>query len=163
MRSVLILFTLALEAKSRGLTLIGKDVVLGVGFPPADFGQQAPGVKRYFTEHTKHGISFKFNGKSVNCFLRDIFVSPQNFAAVMCFKASLLKKYCTVNCIDIGDGTVDLLVIGNGKPDLSVRVSDRSGMAVLRSEISNAIQQNYGIHLDSSDVEQVLMQEEAFC
>mgnify|MGYP006982439059 CR=1 FL=1 len=46
------------------------------------------------------------------------------------------------------------------KPDLSVRVSDRSGMAVLRSEISNAIQQNYGIHLDSSDVEQVLMQEE---
>ena len=33
-------------------------------------------------------------------------------------------------------------------------------MAVLRSEISNAIQQNYGIHLDSSDVEQVLMQEE---
>ena len=78
----------------------------------------------------------------------------------MCFKASLLKKYRTVNCIDIGDGTVDLLVIRNGKPDLSVRVSDRSGMAVLRSEISNAIQQNYGIHLDSSDVEQVLMQEE---
>lgn len=90
----------------------------------------------------------------------DRFVSPQNFAAVMCFKASLLKKYRTVNCIDIGDGTVDLLVIRNGKPDLSVRVSDRSGMAVLRSEISNAIQQNYGIHLDSSDVEQVLMQEE---
>ena len=27
-------------------------------------------------------------------------------------------------------------------------------------EISNAIQQNYGMHLDSSDVEQVLMQEE---
>lgn len=52
------------------------------------------------------------------------------------------------------------MVIRNGKPDLSVRVSDRSGMAVLRSEISNAIQQNYGIHLDSSDVEQVLMQEE---
>ena len=62
--------------------------------------------------------------------------------------------------LDIGDGTVDLLVIRNGKPDLSVRVSERSGMAVLRSEISNRIQQNYGIHLDSSDVEQVLMGEE---
>ena len=55
---------------------------------------------------------------------------------------------------------VDLLVFRNGKPDLSVRVSERSGMAVLRSEISNRIQQNYGIHLDSSDVEQVLMGEE---
>ena len=62
-------------------------------------------------------------------------------------------------CIDIGDGTVDLLVIRKGQPDLSVRVSDRSGMAILRSEISNSIQQNYGIHLESSDVEQVLMQE----
>lgn len=77
----------------------------------------------------------------------------------MCYKASLFKQYRTVNCIDIGDGTVDLLVIRKGQPDLSVRVSDRSGMAILRSEIANVIQQNFGIHLESSDVEQVLMQE----
>lgn len=51
------------------------------------------------------------------------------------------------------DKTVDLLVIRKGQPDLSVRVSDRSGMAILRSEISNVIQQNFGIHLESSDVE----------
>ena len=75
------------------------------------------------------------------------------------WKPSLFKQYRTVNCIDIGDGTVDLLVIRKGQPDLSVRVSDRSGMAILRSEISNIIQQNFGIHLESSDVEQVLMQE----
>lgn len=113
----------------------------------------------YFTEHAKHGISFKFNGKAVNCYLKDTFVSPQNFAVVMCYKARLFKQYRTVNCIDIGGGTVDLLVIRKGQLDLSVRVSDRSGMAILRSEISNIIQQNFGIHLESSDVEQVLMQE----
>lgn len=156
---ILTLFALALEAKSRSITLSGKDIVLGVGLPPADFVQQAQGFKRYFMEHAKHGISFKFNGKAVNCYLKDTFVSPQNFAAVMCYKASLFKQYRTVNCIDIGDGTVDLLVIRKGQPDLSVRVSDRSGMAILRSEISNVIQQNFGIHLESSDVEQVLMQE----
>lgn len=156
---ILTLFSLALEAKERGITLSGKDIVLGVGLPPADFGQQAPGFKKYFMEHSKHGISFRFNGKPVNCYLKDVLVSPQNFAAVMCYKASLFRQYRTVNCIDIGDGTVDLLVIRKGQPDLSVRVSDRSGMAILRSEISNSIQQNYGIHLESSDVEQVLMQE----
>ena len=59
---ILTLFALALEAKSRGITLSGKDIVLGVGLPPADFGQQAQGFKRYFMEQTKHGISFKFNG-----------------------------------------------------------------------------------------------------
>lgn len=101
----------------------------------------------------------RLDGKPVNCYLKDVLVSPQNFAAVMCYKASLFRQYRTVNCIDIGDGTVDLLVIRKGQPDLSVRVSDRSGMAILRSEISNSIQQNYGIHLESSDVEQVLMQE----
>lgn len=156
---ILTLFSLALEAKERGITLSGKDIVLGVGLPPADFGQQAPGFKKYFMEHSKHGISFRFNRKPVNCYLKDVLVSPQNFAAVMCYKASLFRQYRTVNCIDIGDGTVDLLVIRKGQPDLSVRVSDRSGMAILRSEISNSIQQNYGIHLESSDVEQVLMQE----
>ena len=149
------LFSLALEAKEREITLSGKDIVLGVGLPPADFGQQAPGFKKYFMEHSKHGISFRFNGKPVNCYLKDVLVSPQNLEAVMCYKASLFRQYRTVNCIDIGDGTVDLLVIRKGQPDLSVRVSDRSGMAILRSEISNSIQQNYG----TSDVEQVLMQE----
>lgn len=157
---ILTLFTLVQEARKKNINLTGKDVVLGVGLPPADFGQQAVGFKQYFIDHSRHGINFRMNDKPVSFYLKDVFVSPQNFAAVMCFKASLLKKYRTVNCIDIGDGTVDLLVIRNGKPDLSVRVSERSGMAVLRSEISNRIQQNYGIHLDSSDVEQVLMGEE---
>lgn len=156
---ILTLFSIALEAKERGIALSGKDIILGVGLPPADFGQQAPRFKKYFMEHFKHGISFRFNGKPINCYLKDVLVSPQNFAAVMCYKASLFRQYRTVNCIDIGDGTVDLLVIRKGQPDLSVRVSDRSGMAILRSEISNAIQQNFGIHLESSDVEQVLMQE----
>lgn len=102
---ILTLYALAMEARNKGITLTGKDVVLGVGLPPADYGQQAASFKKYFLDHAKHGISFKMNGKSVNFYLKDVFVSPQNFAAVMCFKASLLKKYRTVNCIDIGDVT----------------------------------------------------------
>ena len=91
---ILTLFALALEAKSRSITLSGKDIVLGVGLPPADFGQQAQGFKRYFMEHAKHGISFKFNGKAVNCYLKDTFVSPQNFAAVIedCFEMHDRRK-----------------------------------------------------------------------
>ena len=90
---ILTLYALAMEARNKGITLTGKDVVLGVGLPPADYGQQATSFKKYFLDYAKHGISFKMNGKSVNFYLKDVFVSPQNFAAVMCFKASLLKKY----------------------------------------------------------------------
>lgn len=157
---ILTLFVLMKEAEAKGVSLNGKDVILGVGLPPADFGQQAARFRSYFLERSQHGVSFRMNEKQVCFYIKDVFVSPQNFAAVMCFKASLFKKYRTVNCIDIGDGTVDLLVIRNGQPDLSVRVSDRTGMAVLRAEISNSIQQNFGFHLESSDVEQVLMREE---
>ena len=156
---ILTLFMLAMESKAKGIQLNGKDVVLGVGLPPADFGQQAVKFKNYFLSHSQHGITYRMNGKQTNFYIRDVFVSPQNFAAVMCFKASLFRKYRTVNCIDIGDGTVDLLVIRNGQPDLSIRVSDRTGMAVMRSEIANMIQQNFGLHLESCDVEQVLMNE----
>lgn len=156
---ILTLFALAMEARAEGTSLNGKEVVLGVGLPPADFGQQSVKFRNYFMEHSRHGVKFRLNRKPVSFNIKNVYVSPQNFAAVMCFKASLFKKYRTVNCIDIGDGTVDLLVIRNGQPDLSVRVSDRTGMAVLRSEISNSIQQNFGLHLDSYDVEQVLMHE----
>lgn len=43
---------------TRGITLSGKDIVLGIGLPPADFGQQAPGFKRYFMEHSKHFLLY---------------------------------------------------------------------------------------------------------
>ena len=40
---ILTLFTLVQEARKKNINLTGKDVVLGVGLPPADFGQQAVG------------------------------------------------------------------------------------------------------------------------
>jgi plasmid segregation protein ParM len=156
---ILTLFILAMEAKNRNVSLDGREVLLGIGVPPADFSQQAGKFKQYFLDEAKGGVTFKWNGSGINFYIKDVQVSPQNFAAVFCYKASLFKQYRTVNCIDIGDGTVDLLVIRKGQPDLSVRVSERLGIAVLRSEIANAIQQNYGLQLESSDVEQVLMKE----
>ena len=69
---ILTLYALAMEARNKGITLTGKDVVLGVGLPPADYGQQATSFKKYFLDHAKHGISFKMNGKSVNFYLKDV-------------------------------------------------------------------------------------------
>jgi plasmid segregation protein ParM len=156
---VLTLFILSLEAKNRGISLDGQDIIMGIGVPPADFSQQAGRFKQYFMDEAKDGVNFRWNGSEVCFKIKDVQVSPQNFAAVFCYKASLFKQYRTVNCIDIGDGTVDLLVIRKGQPDLSVRVSERMGIAVLRSEIANSIQQNFGLQLESSDIEQVLMNE----
>ena len=68
---ILTLYALAMEARNKGITLTGKDVVLGVGLPPADYGQQATSFKKYFLDHAKHGITFKMNGTGQPCTCRN--------------------------------------------------------------------------------------------
>lgn len=78
---ILTLYALAMEARNKGITLTGKDVVLGVGLPPADYGQQATSFKKYFLDHAKHGISFKMNGKSVNFYIKRCICQPTEFCS----------------------------------------------------------------------------------
>lgn len=157
---ILTLFALAKESAKQNINLNGKDIILSVGLPPADFAFYHEKFKKYFFDEMKNGITFSFNGKNTTAYLKDVQVTPQNYAAVMCLKQQIIQKYRTVFCIDIGDGTVDLLVLRNKKPDLKVCVSLKSGIAVMRSEIINIIQQDFGFQLDSDTVEQVLMKEE---
>ena len=108
---ILTLFALALEAKSRGITLTGKDIVLGVGLPPADFSQQAPGFKKYFMEHAKHGISFKFNGKSVSCYLKDTFVKVAERTGCAIVLIGHMNKSNRAKGIYRGLGSIDIAAV----------------------------------------------------
>lgn len=156
---ILTLFALKKEAESQKIRLSGKDISLSVGLPPAEYASQANRFRSYFLKNAENGIAFSVNNQSVRCYLKEVYVTPQNYAAVITFQQELVKAYRTVYCIDIGDGTVDLLVLKKGIPDLKVRVSQKSGIGVMRSEIINAIQQDYGYQLDHDIVEQVLMGE----
>lgn len=154
---ILTLFALVNEANKREGRLSGKDIVLSTGLPPADCSQQGEKFRKYFEDETKNGLEFIYNDKKVNCHIKKVMVLPQNYSAVKVFKNTLLKDYKTVYCIDIGDGTVDLLVFKNGKPDLKVNISKPLGIAVMRSEIINSIQQDFGYQLDNDVVEEVLL------
>lgn len=153
---ILTLFAIAKEAKERGENIYGKDIILSIGLPPADFSVYADSFTNYFKSNAKNGISFTYNDKAITCYLKKVYIAPQNFAAVMTYESNMIKEYNTVYCIDIGDGTVDLLVLKNGIPDLKTRVSLKLGMAVMRSEIANAVQQSFGYQLDGDVIEQVL-------
>ncbi len=154
---ILTLFAISKEAKERNLNLYGKEIVLSVGLPPADFSTQADSFVNYFKDNARNGITYAFNGQAISCYLKTVYIAPQNYAAVMTYKGTLIKDYSTVYCIDIGDGTVDLLVLKEGGvPDLKIRVSNKSGMAVMRSDIVNQVQQNFGFQLDGDVIEQIL-------
>ena len=166
---ILTLFAIAKEIKERAKKgkadfdwnrdfkgFVGKDVVLGIGLPPAHFEKLREPFKKYFMEAARYGLDFKYNGKNFSFHIREIYVFPQNYAAVMIYKPELIKTYSTVHCIDIGDGTVDLLALKNGMPDKDVMVSRERGMSRLREQIIDDIINDYNMTLDGSIIEDVL-------
>lgn len=166
---VLTLFAVAKELKTRAMKekpdfdwnkpfggFVGKDVVLAVGLPPAHFEKQRETFKKYFMNAARYGLDFTYNGKSFCFHIKDVYVFPQDYAAAIIYKQTLIKKYSMVYCIDIGDGTVDLLALKNGMPDKETMVSRELGMSKLRNQIIDDIINDYGMTLDGTIIEDVL-------
>lgn len=166
---ILTLFAIAKEVKVRAMKnkpdfewkkdfsgFMGKDVVLSIGLPPAHFEKQRDSFKNYFLNVARYGLDFRYNDKSFSIHIKEIFVFPQDYAAAIIYKQDLIKKYGTVYCIDIGDGTVDLLALKNGMPDKDVMVSRELGMSRLREQIIDDIINDYNMTLDGSIIEDVL-------
>ena len=80
---------------------------------------------------------------------------PQNYAVVMIFKPGPIKKYSTVHCIDIGDGTVDLVILKNGMPDKDTMLSRELGMSRLREQIIDDVINDYNMTLDGTIIERI--------
>ena len=154
------LFAIAKEAEDRGLRLIGKDIVLSIGLPPAYMSVMSEKFKDYFMKRSVHGVHFKYKDNQYSFYIKDCYVFPQNYAAAMVFASEYTQKYKKVNCIDIGDGTVDLLVLLKGVPDPNILISIEDGIGKMRSKIINIVMHNTGYTLDDDVIEQVLNKEE---
>lgn len=135
---------------------VGGEVVLAVGLPPAHFEKQQGAFKKYFLDAGKYGMEYRYNGKNFHFYIKDVLVFPQDYAAAIIYKEELIKKYGTVYCIDIGDGTVDLLALKGGVPDKEVMVSRELGMSRLREQIIDDVINDYNMTLDGSVIEDIL-------
>lgn len=166
---ILTMFAIAKEMKARAMKgnpefdwnksfggFVGKDVVVAVGLPPAHYEKQREAFKKYFMDAARYGLDFNYNGKTFSFHIKEVYVFPQDYAAAIIYKQALIKKYSTVYCIDIGDGTVDLLALKNGMPDKETMVSRELGMSKLRNQIIDDIINDYNITLDGAVIEDVL-------
>lgn len=136
---------------------IGKDIILAVGLPPAHFEKQAKPFRDYFLKRAEHGINFKYNGKQFSFYVKDVLVFPQDYAAAVVFKDDVLGQYSTCYCIDIGDGTTDMVGIVDGMPEKDTMLSREIGMSKLRSRIIDDIINDYRVNLKDRDVEDYLV------
>ncbi|MBR1635979.1 MAG: ParM/StbA family protein [Lachnospiraceae bacterium] len=164
---VLTLFAVAKELMERndkldedGMTrergTIEADVVLAVGLPPAHFEKQHGAFQRYFEERAGDGMNFAYNGKRFRLRVVGVTVYPQDFAAAIVYREDIVAKYRTVFCIDIGDGTVDMLALSGGMPDKDTMVSRELGMSHLREQIIDDVINDYGMTLDGMTIDDVL-------
>lgn len=135
---------------------VGKEVVLAAGLPPAHFEKQQQTFKKYFEDYTKHGIEFTYNDRPFSFQIKKIFLYPQNYAAAIIYRQELITRYSSICCIDIGDGTVDLLGLREGIPDKNVMTSRELGMAKLREKIIDDVINDYSYTLDGKIIEDVL-------
>lgn len=151
---ILSLFGIAKEIRQGKQNPKDLDIDLAVGLPPEHYGSLREKFAKYFLsfgpviEFEYNDVAFKLNLKSVNVF-------PQAFAAVLS-QTSSLKEYSRTYVVDIGGYTTDVLLLANGKPDLSYCRSLEIGIIKMNNTIKGKVSALYDMQIEEDHIYDVL-------
>jgi plasmid segregation protein ParM len=154
---VLTLFALAKELRAKKLAGQCVAADLAVGLPPGHFKQ--PGLRGEFRSYFQRGVAqFRCNGEEFCVGVEDVFVFPQAFAAVA---PSLreIARYPMFYVVDVGGMTVDVMLLRDGKPDLSVLKSLEMGALTACSEIAERADAEFDCKVDAAHIRAVMANE----
>lgn len=146
---ILTLAAIAKELSFRGLH--SGDVVLAVGLPLNWLANQ----KQEFTDYLMRNKEVKFEFCKEQYYIRicDVKVYPQGYAGIV----ASLPDYKGVHMLaDIGNGTMNTLVITNGRPISDRMYTDKLGVHQCVKRIYNAVQAECGKLPDESLIEDFL-------
>lgn len=147
---ILTLAAVAKELELRGLR--SADVILAVGLPLHWMSKQKTTFRDYLMRRRE--ISFRYCGKYYHIRICDVAVYPQGYAAV----AARIPEYKGVNMLaDIGNGTMNTLVITNGRPLSDKTYTDKIGVHECVKKIMNEVQAVCGKVPDESIIEDFLV------
>ena len=146
---ILTLAGIAMELNSYGLT--EANVHIAAGLPLKWVSQQ----KKAFSDYLLRApdVRFAFNRKNYHVRITDVNIFPQGFAAIQDTAAAM--KGMTVLC-DIGNGTMNVLFMKEGKPDPLKLYTEKLGTQQCVIEAKTAIQDKYHVNIDESIIEDVL-------
>ena len=146
---ILTLAAIAKELSFRGLH--SGDVVLAVGLPLNWLSNQ----KQDFTDYLMRNkeVEFEFCKETYHIRICDVKVYPQGYAGIV----ASLPDYKGVHMLaDIGNGTMNTLVITNGRPISDRMYTDKLGVHQCVKRIYNAVQAECGKLPDESLIEEFL-------
>lgn len=104
-------------------------------------------------------INFVYNDKPMSIVIRNVYVYPQAYAAVIPQSGQLLKTL-RVFVIDIGGFTTDVLLLRKGKPDLQFCRSLESGVITMNNDIIGKISAQHDMKIEDEHISAVLQGQE---
>lgn len=136
---VLTLFAIGRELASQHIS--HTDVQLAVGLPPRYYAPLQDGFKDYLKRGGKE-VCYCYGGQQIIIRVTDVNVFPQCWAAML--TRPEIRVLPTAAIVDIGGGTVDILKVQNGNPDVSDLHSLQRGVNHLLANIVESIEAAYG-------------------
>ena len=146
---LLTLAAVARELHSRNLT--EAKVLLAVGLPLTWVSTQKEQFKAYLCRNRR--VSFTFRGKDYSIEIVGAEVFPQGFAAV----AQNLSEFKGTNMLcDIGNGTMNILMIQDRKPVAGKMFTEKYGTHQCMLMAKEAVMRTYHVAVPESIVTEVL-------
>ena len=147
---ILTLGAVAKELELRGLR--SADVILAVGLPLHWMSKQKDSFRDYLMRSRE--VSYRYCGQYYHIRICDVAIYPQGYAAI----AASLQDYKGVHMLaDIGNGTMNTLVITNGRPVSDKKYTDKIGVHECVKKIMNEVQAECGKIPDESVIEDFLI------
>lgn len=148
---ILTLGTIAEILKVQEAVYSFDNIILGVGLPIVTYGKMKGEFRDYFI---RDNISFNYEGRNYNISIKDCFVFPQAYSALLT-RFQDYKDSAVCNVVDIGGGTVDFFWCQNGILNTSSCSSLQVGAINLFNKI---IQQaaSLGYRINEYQIQQIL-------
>ena len=154
---VLSLFAIARELNDAGIGGQFEQIDLAVGLPPEHYGMLRTTFAQYFRR--VNPVNFVYNDRPLSVLIRNVFVYPQAYAAVIPQSSQLLQAL-RVFVVDIGGYTTDVLLLRKGKPDLQFCRSLENGAITMNNDIIGKISMQYDMKIEDEHITAVLLGQE---
>ena len=132
----------------------GADVHLSVGLPLTWVAEQKDDFKKYLMQHDPHEeIVFTFKTREYRIRITGVDVFPQGFAAIV----NHLSDFKGVNMLcDIGNGTMNVMTITNGRPISSKCFTEKYGTHQCTLLIRERLIQKFHVTIEDAVIEEIL-------
>ncbi len=146
---VLTLAAIATELRQRGTTQAV--VHIAAGLPLTWIGQQMESFKEYLLQNKT--VDFKFKGVDYHITIAGADVFPQGYSAI----ASRVSEFSGMNMLaDIGNGTMNIMNINNGNPDIQNWFTEKFGTYQCTLKIKENMMKKHHANIDEDIITEFL-------